>query len=220
MSDAPPRLEPLGDRAVLIVLGDGIDDAVNARVHRLAAALERGPFGRPIPAYASLLVPVDPLAPGVDAAIDHLRAVVGQVDQGPAPDAGTGPVIQLPTFYGGPGGPDLDEVASLHDLRPADVIELHAGTVYRVHFLGFAPGFAYLGRVAQAIATPRLSTPRERVPAGSVAIAGQQTAVYPVASPGGWRVIGRTETRVWDAATHPPALLLPGRRVRFIPAGN
>ena len=217
MNGPKARIEPFGDRAVLIVLGEEIDDAVNARVHRLAAALADGPFGRPIPAYASLLVPVDPLDPGVEAAIDQLRALVAEVDRGPAPQAAASAPIELPTHYGGPDGPDLEEVATLHDLRPADVVELHAGTTYRVHFIGFAPGFAYLGRVPSAIATPRLATPRERVPAGSVAIAGEQTAVYPVDSPGGWRLIGRTDARVWDPARTPPALLLPGRRVRFVP---
>jgi len=214
MSHGPARIEPLGDSAVLIVLGDEIDDAVNARVHRLAAALDDGPFGRPIPAYASLLVPVDPLDPGAAVATDRLREIVERVDRGPAPQPAAGPPVEIPTRY---DGPDLDDVAALHDLRPADVVELHAGTVYRVHFLGFAPGFAYLGRVPEAIATPRLATPRERVPAGSVAIAGEQTAVYPSESPGGWRLIGRTDVRVWDATRNPPALLAPGRHVRFVP---
>ena len=221
---AAPRLEPLGDAAILVLLGDRIDDAVNARVHRLARALADGPFGRPVPAYASLLVPVDPRSPGVEAAIPELRRIVARVDREPllpgapdAPDESDAPEIQIPTRYGGEDGIDLDTVAELHDLRPADVVDLHAGTPYRVHFLGFAPGFAYLGRVPAAIATPRLDTPRPRVPAGSVAIAGEQTAIYPVESPGGWRLIGRTAMRVWDVRRNPPALLLPGARVRFVP---
>lgn len=227
MSGSPPSptLAPLGDAAVLIVLGDAIDDEVNARVHAVAAAVDalhgRDPrFGRPVPAYASVLVPVDPLDPGVESAIERLRPVAAEAAGRPAAEPGAGgraAAIQLPTRYGGADGPDLEDVAALHGLRPADVVELHASVDYRVHFLGFAPGFAYLARVPAAIATPRFATPRLRVPAGSVAIAGEQTAVYPFDSPGGWRLIGRTDVRVWDLRRDPPALLLPGRRVRFVP---
>jgi KipI family sensor histidine kinase inhibitor len=217
-----PTLSPLGDGAVLIVLGDAIDDEVNGRVHAVAAAVGalhgRDPrFGPPVPAYASVLVPVDPLDPGVETAIEQIRPVVAAAARGTVAGPDDGAPIELPTRYGGADGPDLDDVAALHDLRPAHVVELHASVDYRVHFLGFAPGFAYLAAVPAAIATPRLATPRLRVPAGSVAIAGEQTAVYPFDSPGGWRLIGRTDVRVWDLARDPPALLLPGRRVRFVP---
>jgi inhibitor of KinA len=218
----PVRLQPLGDAAVLVVLGDGIDDAVNARVHRLADALRRhaaedARYGAPVPAYASVLVPVDPIDPGVDVALDELARLVASADRVPVrADVPASPTV-IPTRYGGEDGPDLDAVAELHAMRPADVVELHASVEYRVHFLGFAPGFAYLGRVPEAIATPRLATPRPRVPAGSVAIAGEQTAVYPFDSPGGWRLIGRTRVRLWDTTADPPALLLPGGRVRFVP---
>jgi KipI family sensor histidine kinase inhibitor len=221
---AGPKLRPFGDSAVLIVLGDGIDDAVNRRVHALASELEElhradPRFGHPVPAYASVLVPVDPLDPGVEAAIDAIRPLADRAAK-PVPEAvdpPPGPAIDVPTRYGGVDGPDLDDVAALHGLRPADVVELHASVVYRVHFLGFAPGFAYLGTVPAEIVTPRLATPRVRVPAGSVAIAGEQTAIYPFDSPGGWRLIGRTDLCVWNLDRDPPALLLPGRRVRFVP---
>jgi KipI family sensor histidine kinase inhibitor len=126
-------------------------------------------------------------------------------------------VIELPTRYGGADGPDLDEVAALHGLSARAVIEFHAGTVYRVAFVGFLPGFAYLGSLPHSLATPRRATPRERVPAGSVGIADRQTGVYPFASPGGWQLIGRTATTVWDPRRDPPALLEPGRRIRFVP---
>ncbi len=223
MTRPPAHLAALGDAAVLVVLGDEIDEMVNARVHRLAAHLHRlheadRRFGPPVPAYATVLVPVDPLDPGVEAAIDLLAATVAEVEARPAPEIAAGGTLhELPTRYGGADGPDLADVAALHDLRPADVIELHASTVYRAWFLGFAPGFAYLGRVPPAIATPRLATPRQRVPAGSVALADDQTAVYPVASPGGWRLIGRTDVDVWCPAADPPALVQAGDRVRFVP---
>jgi inhibitor of KinA len=221
---AAPTVTAFGDGAVLVVLGEGIDDRLNVAVHRVAAAIEalhdRDPrFGRPVPAYASVLVPVDPLDPGVEGAVELLGPLASEAASAveePAADAAT-PPIEIPTRYGGDDGPDLEDVADAHGLRPRDVVELHASVDYRVYFLGFAPGFAYLGRVPAAIATPRLETPRVRVPAGSVAIAGEQTAIYPFDSPGGWRLIGRTDVPVWDVRHDPPARLLPGRRVRFVP---
>ena len=118
---------------------------------------------------------------------------------------------------GATDGPDLADVASLNGLRPEDVVALHAGTEYRVYFLGFAPGFAYMGPVPPQIAAPRLAAPRQRVAAGSVGIAGEQTGVYPFELPGGWRIIGRTDVSMWDLARDSPALVLPGDRVRFVP---
>jgi KipI family sensor histidine kinase inhibitor len=167
----------------------------------------------------------------VPDAIDRLRGVVEAADDGTAGDGtagggtasdgtaggGRGPLVEVPTRYGGVDGPDLDEVAAMHGLPAAAVIEAHASVEYRAYFLGFAPGFAYLGRVPAAIATPRLPTPRTRVPAGSVGLAGEQTAVYPSDSPGGWRLIGRTDLRVWDPAADAPARIPPGARVRFVP---
>jgi KipI family sensor histidine kinase inhibitor len=128
-----------------------------------------------------------------------------------------GRLVEIEVRYGGADGPDLDDVARLHDLRPEDVVEIHAGAEYLAYFLGFAPGFAYLGPVPASIATPRLDLPRPRVPPGSIAIGGTQTAVYPTETPGGWRLIGRTDSRVWDLAREPPALITPGDRVRFVP---
>jgi KipI family sensor histidine kinase inhibitor len=129
-----------------------------------------------------------------------------------------GDTIEIPVRYGGPDGPDLEEVASRHGLTSADVVELHAGARYRVLFLGFAPGFAYLGGLPAAIATPRRASPRERVPAGSVGIAGEQTGVYPLSMPGGWNLIGRTDLVLFDPLRPEPALLRPGAPVRFVPA--
>ena len=126
-------------------------------------------------------------------------------------------MIEIPVQYGGDAGPDLADVAALAELSTSDVVDLHRGAEYRVFFLGFAPGFAYLGPLPEPIATPRLATPRERVPAGSVGIAGAQTAVYPFAMPGGWRIIGRTDAPMWDLTRDSPSLLRPGDRVRFVP---
>ena len=223
MSPDLPRIEPLGDAALLVTLGDEVDLQLNARAHGLATAIEqlrgRDPrFGRAVPAYASVLVPFDPLALDPDEAHGLVAGLLesspptGETDE-------TRTVVEIPVRYGGDDGPDLDEVAALNNLSARDVIDLHGGTEYRVFFLGFAPGFAYLGPLPEAIATPRLAAPRERISAGSVGIAGAQTAVYPFAMPGGWRIIGRTDAPMWDLGRDEPSLLRPGDRVRFVAIG-
>jgi inhibitor of KinA len=222
VTDASPSIAPLGDGGLLVTFGDRIDPDLNDRAHALAAAVERlrsvdRRFGRAVPAYASVLVPFDPLA--VDP--EEARLVVASLlDEQPraAATRESGRLVEIPVRYGGDDGPDLAEVAALNRLRPEDVVELHAGTEYRVYFLGFAPGFAYMGPVAARIATPRLDAPRQRVAAGSVGIAGEQTGIYPFDLPGGWRIIGRTEVAMWDLGRDVPALVRPGDRVRFIPA--
>jgi KipI family sensor histidine kinase inhibitor len=172
----------------------------------------------PIPAAASVLVPVDPIEPGVDAALERLRSMLSDLTERAREAPGTRRRVEIPTRYGGDDGPDLASLAAARGLMEAEVIELHASVDYEVLFLGFAPGFAYLGEVPEPIAMPRLATPRTRVPAGSVAIAGRQTAIYPFESPGGWQLIGRTDLRLWDVSREPPALLTPGVTVRFVPA--
>lgn len=165
-----------------------------------------------VPAYASLLVFYDPdqLSPeGVAArarqALDH---------PGGMPE---GKVHEVPTVYGGPFGPDLQDVARWAGLSEQQVVELHCGTEYLVYMLGFSPGFAYMGKVSPRIACPRLPQPRPRVPAGSVAVAGWQTGVYPSPTAGGWRILGRTPLVVFDPSREPPALFQVGDRVRFLP---
>lgn len=222
MTSELPRVELLGDAALLVTFGDRVDLALNARAHGLAAAADRlreadPRFGRAIPAYASVLVPFDPVALDPDEA----RTAVARLVQEPWPAAGPerDEVIEIPVRYGRGDGPDLADVASLTGLRPNEVVDLHSRAEYRVFFLGFAPGFAYLGPLPDRIVTRRLATPRERVPAGSVGIAGAQTAVYPFAMPGGWRIIGRTDAPMWDLGRDSPSLLRPGDRVRFVPIG-
>lgn len=131
-----------------------------------------------------------------------------------------GRVIELPVQYGGAEGPDIEAVARHAGLSVASLIERHAATEYTVYFLGFQPGFAYLGGLDPALATPRRKEPRVRVPAGSVGIGGEQTGVYPMSSPGGWQLIGRTSTVLFDPDRDPPSLLEPGDRVRFVPVGG
>lgn len=224
-SRQPPTIEPFGERAFLVVLGGGITRPANARVHALAAAVRAEvaagvPWGRPVPAYESLVVPFDPEALEPAPAEARLAALIATIAAGstasPRPAPHAEPVIDIPTRYGWPDGPDLDDVARRLGRSPADVVALHAGRVYIVCMLGFSPGFAYLGSLPRALEVPRRDAPRTAVPAGSVAIAGRQTAVYPTASPGGWNLIGRTDAVLWDPRRDPPSTLAPGRRVRFV----
>ena len=216
------RLIPFGDAALLLTLGDHADPDLAAQAQAVAAAVDEARsdepgLGRAVPAHASVLVPFDPLAIEPETVAAIVRRAEGR-PRTRAAMVGKSTPVEITVRYGGADGPDLDEVAALHDLRPSDVVELHAGAEYRVLFLGFAPGFAYLGGLPARLATLRKATPRTRVPAGSVGIAGEQTGVYPLAMPGGWQLIGRTETRLWDATRSSPALLRPGDAVRFVPA--
>jgi KipI family sensor histidine kinase inhibitor len=220
VTEAVPRIVHLGDAALLLELGGGIDLAVNARALAIAAAIRAdsaSPWGIPVPAYDTVLVPYDPLALTGDEARGRLSALLGGGSGTDSGHAKSTPAIEIPVRYGGENGPDLDEVAERLGLSARQVVEAHAGTVYRVFFLGFAPGFGYLGRLPDAIVVPRRPSPRTRVPAGSVAIAGAQTGVYPAGMPGGWNLIGRTDAPIWDPQREPPALLRPGAAVRFVP---
>jgi len=208
-----------GDSALLVTFGERIDPVVNARVHALAAAI-RGSVGHwsvPTPAYASLLVGYDALKDDFDTARNRLARLVDALPADVSWSHGDRETIEINVRYGGEEGPDLDAVAERCGLTPAQVVEAHSSVVYRVYMLGFSPGFAYLGELPAELELPRLDTPRQRVPAGSVAIAGRQTAVYPQSTPGGWRLIGRTDAAVWDPSRAQPALITAGAAVRFVP---
>jgi KipI family sensor histidine kinase inhibitor len=220
-SRARPRIEQVGDAALLLTLGDEVAPAVNDLVHRVVAELAPpaaavAGFGIPVPAYASVLVPFDPDVVSEAAARATIVAAVGRALDGPSPALGA--LVEIAVRYGGREGPDLAEVADRTGRSEADVVALHAGREYRVFLVGFVPGFPYLGVLPGELELPRRATPRVRVPAGSVAIAGRQTGIYPFATPGGWHLIGRTDATIWDARRDPPALLGPGARVRFVPA--
>jgi KipI family sensor histidine kinase inhibitor len=204
-----------GDSALIVELGDGIDPDVNARAVTLAARLrETAPDGlRDVVAtFRSVAVFFDPQRLDLEA----LKAQVVRLPVDRRAEAER-PAIEVPVEYGGEAGPDLESVAASAGLSAAAVIARHAARPYRVFMVGFLPGFPYLGPVDASIAAPRRSSPRPRVPAGSVGIAGQQTGIYPLASPGGWQIVGRTTTRPFDARRVPPALFAPGDRVRFVP---
>jgi KipI family sensor histidine kinase inhibitor len=202
---------------MLVYLGEGVDLTAHERVVKLLRLLQKEPpeWVRNLqPAYNSLMVTFD--ACRVDhAEVESVLRKLGE--RAGAARASKAQTVEIPVCYGGDFGPDLDDVAKAHGLSPAEVIELHSSRTYHAYFLGFAPGFAYLGDLPEAIATPRLETPRKKVPAGSVGIAGEQTAVYPFATPGGWRLIGRTPLAMFRIDRQPMELIAIGDQVRFRP---
>lgn len=203
----------MGEKALLVEFGDTLDEAVNARALGLAAHLARAEeVTACVPGCASVLVEFD------RGQAEAVRGLIRQALEIGAAASGTvsGRRVVIPVHYGGADGPDLAFVARHNRLTEAEVVRLHASTIYRVYMIGFAPGFPYLGILPERIAAPRLDTPRARVPAGSVGIAGRQTGIYPRESPGGWRLIGRTELQLFDAGQDPPALLCAGDRVQFV----
>jgi inhibitor of KinA len=215
------RLVPLGDSAILVELGTSIDAAVNARVVDLAArvrASAKPGLSDVVPAYASLAVHFDPATVTLSETIEFVSRCVAAAGESWCPtEAPAGTVVEVPALYDDARGPDLHAVAEHAGCTIAEVIERHAAPAYRVYMLGFLPGFPYLGRVDPRIAVPRHASPRPRVPAGSIGIAGHQTGIYPRDSPGGWQIIGRTPLTLFDASRTSPALLSPGDTVRFRP---
>lgn len=166
------------------------------------------------PAYGSLLVKFDALKLRHDELENLLRTYVERMGSVALPDPR---LVEIPVCYGGEYGPDLQDVAESHQMSVEQAIKLHASATYLVYFLGFAPGFAYLGDVPEELAAPRLRSPRKSVPAGSVGIAGRQTGVYPIATPGGWRLLGRTPLKMFQPDRAQMSLLAIGDRVRFVP---
>lgn len=222
MTGGGTRIVPFGDAALLVILGERISTTLNQRTLALEAAVrgalpEADGWSDPVPAYASLLVPYDPGQLSAQEATERLAAVVAAVNGAPLPPENLAPIVDVAVRYGGDEGPDLVEVAERVGLRPAEVVAIHSGRIYRVFMLGFVPGFAYLGALSSRLVLPRRVTPRPHVPPGSVAIAGSQTAVYPLATPGGWHLIGRTDEVMWDPSAPRPARFAPGDRVRFVP---
>ena len=208
---------PVGDTGLLVSFEQRIAQSIGAAAAalntRVAAAAIPGVV-ETVPAFASLLIFYDPLVTEYDAVADAVQKLA----QAPGSDtaAGEGRLVEIPVCYGGTFGPDLPFVAEHAGLTEKEVIELHAGREYRIYMLGFLPGFPYLGGLEERLFTPRLASPRTAIPAGSVGIGGEQTGVYPIASPGGWQLIGRTPLKLFD----PAAGALPyaaGDRIRFKP---
>jgi KipI family sensor histidine kinase inhibitor len=214
----PARFEPLADDALVIHLGDSADAATNGQVHALAARIRaQAPVWLRdlVPAYTSLGVFFDIDIIDGDRASDWLIAQCS----GPLEAAAvkTPGIVEIPVCYGGMFGEDLDTAAAELGFCASELSVRHCAAIYTVAMIGFAPGFPYLSGLDPALALPRHATPRTRVPAGSIAIGGAQTGIYPRESPGGWRLLGRTPLRLFDAQRDPPSLLSPGDRVRFVP---
>jgi inhibitor of KinA len=221
------QFSALGDRAILIQIGSTIDEATHRHVRAAYARLRERPIAGVVdlvPAYASVAVHYDPAQLDDGRSGDNsgpyarlcarLAEVLARLDveQLPAPRQ-----IEIAVAYGGEFGPDLEDVARHHQLSVDEVVRIHSSGDYLVYMIGFAPGFPYLGGLDPRLATARRAVPRTMVPAGSVGIGGDQTGVYPIASPGGWHLIGRTPRRLFVAGREPPTLLHAGDRVRFRP---
>jgi KipI family sensor histidine kinase inhibitor len=201
-------IAPLGDRALTIRLGDTMDTALAALARGIASRV-RGIAGvqEAVPGYATVTVFYDSNYASIRAALESTVTDVTVTET-------SGVEHVIPVRY---DGPDLEDVARRTRLAPSEVVERHAARVYTVYLIGFVPGFAYLGDLDPALELPRRDQPRTRVPAGSVAIAGRQTGVYPLDTPGGWHLIGHTRTPMFDPMADPPATLAAGDRVRFVP---
>jgi inhibitor of KinA len=211
-----PRFLSGGDRAIFVEFGDSIDPDVNQRVRNLKLAIERA--GIPgvvesVPTYRSLLVYFEPLQVSAPKLRETVYHMLQSAIENELPKCR---LIEIPTSYGGEFGPDLELVAEHNNLSAAEVVRIHSGTRYLIHMIGFMPGFPYLGGMSPRIATPRKTTPRLKLPAGSVGIAGNQTGIYPAESPGGWQIIARTPLELFHPTREPPSILRAGDYLTFV----
>lgn len=202
---------------MLVELGSEISPEINRQVRSLLFGIESlalDGISELLSAYSSLLIVFDPLKISLSTVKTKVAAILETIDRFPLPEPKT---VKVPVVYGDVYGPDLDWVAGYHNLPPDKVIRYHTETVFQVYMLGFTPGFPYMGELPRPIVTPRRETPRTRVPRGSIGIALKQTGIYPVESPGGWQIIGRTPLNLFDPAGSPPTLFDIGDRVVFYP---
>lgn len=215
-----PKMLNAGDEAIVVEFGNDISLTTNRQVHALAEAANRsaieGIIGL-VPSYRSVLVQFDPLRTTQIEVCEALGSLLEELRLHPEEEAGRGRAVHIPVLYGGSYGPDIEFVAEHNGISVEEVIALHSEPLYPVYMMGFSPGFPYLGGLSDRLVTPRMKTPRVEIPGGSVGIAEAQTGVYPVASPGGWRLIGRTPLSFFDHMRVPPSLLDAGDFVRFTP---
>ena len=214
---AGAQFQPASDQSLLVYFGARISLESHGRLVRLLRLLQSEPVAgiRNLhPAYCSLLIKFDGLRFTHEDVEAILRTYLDRLQSVPVPEPRE---KEIPVCYGGDFGPDLADVCALHGMTPAQVVELHTSVTYTVYFLGFVPGFAYLGELPDALVTPRLTVPRRSVPAGSVGIAGKQTGVYPFATPGGWRLLGRTPIKMFRSDENALSFLTIADRVRFTP---
>lgn len=204
-----------GDTSVTVEFGNEISTEINAKIRAFNIALQQSKIPgivETVPTYRSLAVHYDPEAILYGPLVKKLKGLLGQLDSIQIPPSD---VLEIPVLYGGEEGPDLEFVAQHAGKTVQEVIDIHTSTEYLIYMLGFTPGFTYLGGMSEEIATPRLKTPRVLIPGGSVGIAGAQTGVYPIDSPGGWQLIGRTPVRMYDPDRATPILPEAGQYIKF-----
>ncbi|TCO71492.1 5-oxoprolinase subunit PxpB [Marinisporobacter balticus] len=205
-----------GEQAIVIEFGNEISEAINSKVRAMMIAIDKKNIDGIVemtPTYRSLMVHYNPLKIDYDSILKQLKDLENQLDyiEIPRPT-----VIEIPTAYGNEFGPDIENVAKHNGLTVEEVIKIHTAKEYLIYMLGFTPGFPYLGGMDEKIATPRLKTPRTKISGGSVGIAGSQTGIYPIDSPGGWQLIGKTPLKLYDAYRDTPILLQAGNYIKFV----
>ncbi len=211
------KIFPVGDKALIVKMGDAISPEIHARIRKLLLSLEREPIEGIvdlIPSYNELLIQFDPIKLSYNDLKGFILSFDNKLTEVVLPP---GRIVYVPVCYGGEYGPDLSALADFHSLSEEQLVGLHSSTDYLVYMLGFTPGFCYMGGMDERIASPRKSTPGLHIPAGSVGIAGGQTGIYPIASPGGWQIIGRTPLKLFDPGRKPFFLIEMGDFVRFFP---
>ena len=221
-------MKPLGDSALMVQLGDGMDPSIHEKVKNLSALLDEQPFEgfiESVPAYNNVTIYYNPYAVYLSQIGEEgftpfqkvsafMSELVQQIGRKQTFEERT---ITIPVYYGGEFGPDLEYVATYHGLSNEEVIRIHSENEYLVYMIGFAPGFPFMGGMNEAIATPRKESPRLSIAPGSVGIAGKQTGVYPLETPGGWQIIGSTPKKLFLPNMSPPTLLQSGDKIRFVP---
>jgi len=212
---AEPRFLLVGDRGLNMEFGNEISEEINQKIRATATAISQRKIPgikELIPTYRSLLVLYEPTEISLKDLITELKSIQENLGSLQLPQ----PIVSvIPVLYGGEMGPDLDFVAKHNNITPDEVIAIHTGANYLIYMLGFTPGFTYLGGMSEKIAAPRLASPRTKIPAGSVGIAGKQTGIYPIDSPGGWQLIGRTPVKLYDPLRETPVLFTAGNYIRF-----
>ena len=206
-----------GDSAIVMEFGDTIEKEINARIAAVVENLKKKKIDGILdilPTYRSILIIYDPVKISYGEMMDILKGL-SKADSNKQSDEVR--LIEIPTLYGGEYGPDIDFVAKNAKLSEEEVIKIHSGTDYLVYMMGFIPGFTYLGGLDERIATPRLKSPRLKIDPGSVGIAGSQTGMYPLESPGGWQLIGRTPLKLFDDTKEPPVFIQAGDYIRYVP---
>jgi KipI family sensor histidine kinase inhibitor len=215
-----PKYLLAGDKAITVEFGDEIKEEINKLVRSMSYAINNKNIKgiiEIIPTYRSISIQYNPLEITIGDLIERLKEIYANIDSIQLPPA---KVIEIPTVYGGEYGPDIEFVSQYNNISTDEVIKFHTSVDYLIYMLGFTPGFTYLGGLPREIETPRLKTPRTKIPAGSTGIAGKQTGIYPIESPGGWQLIGRTPLKLYDPKRNPPIILNAGDYLRFISIGE